>query len=652
MSSRRDFIRQIGIAGAGMLIPWSKLLPDTPTQFFDTSKLTKFKDPLLSAIPVAKPVWENGHISHYTITMEEGSCRFHSEMPVTKTWGYGGLGYLGPTIETRENRIVIIKWVNNLPSEHIFEQDEKLLEMLNVPSYTRACVHLHGGKVPEKFDGSPESWFASGRSFEALYPNIQDARQMWYHDHALGQTRLNAYAGLAGLWFIRDDYEDSLNLPKGPYEIPLVIQDKQFDINGQLFYLNPWGPEFFGDAIMVNRTIWPRLEVEPRKYRFRMLNASQARFFNIYLDNNVPMYQIGTEGGFLPGTVIHNFSNQLVLGCAERADVIVDFSSLEGKEIIMRNTGLAPADIGDPPTCETGVIMKFIVSKPLQGESDTSSIPQAPKHVHVLKEKSAVHSRNITLHEVITDMWEEGMPMQINNRPFLGSTPTETPRLGSTEIWNFINLSPDTHPMHMHLVNFQVLDRTPFSIEAYREKYGNSQAPEGASLFATGNPIAPAEDERGWKDTVKCPGGFITRIIVRFDGFPGKFVYHCHILDHEENDMMQYMIVKHGMSKDTDEDGNAAIPVAFALHQNFPNPFNPATTIQFQLPDSGPVQIKIYDSIGKEIVTLADQVYEPGTHSITWNGTNSYGKMVPSGIYIYTMISGGFKAIKKMILLK
>lgn len=651
MGSRRDFIKTLGITGAGLLVPWKKLLPDTPAEFYDTSKLTKFKDPLLAAIPVAQPDFKLGNMEHYTIKMAEGTHQFHSEMPVTKTWGYGGLGYFGPTIEARMNQIVKVKWVNNLPAEHLLEQDMMLLEMMNLADkpLVRSVVHVHGAKVPETSDGGPEDWYASGGWRECVYPNMQDARMMWYHDHALGQTRLNAYAGLAGLFIIRDDDEDRMNLPSGPYEIPLIMQDKQFDVNGQLFYLNPWGPEFFGDTMVVNRTIWPKLEVEPRKYRFRMLNASQARFLNLYLDYNVPMYQIGTEGGFLPKTVVHNAGNQLILGCGERADVIVDFSFLYGKEIILRNTGLVPADIGDPPTPETGVLMKFIVKKQLKGR-DNSRIPANPRHVNKLKEKSALRKRNITLHEVESDMWMDGMPMQLNNRPFLGSTPTERPRLGTTEVWNFINLSPDTHPMHMHLINFQVLDRIPFDADAYREHYGNNQAPEGAPLFTTGSPQPPAADENGWKETVKCPGGFITRVIIHFEGFPGKYVYHCHILDHEENDMMQYMVVTGPFGKEAEE--ASALPASFVLHQNYPNPFNPSTSIKYEVPAAAHVDLKIYDITGRVVASLVNEIKEQGVHTVQWNGRDSFGLSVSSGIYLCTMKAGDFKDTKKLVLVK
>ncbi|MGE5499605.1 MAG: multicopper oxidase domain-containing protein, partial [Syntrophothermus sp.] len=330
-------------------------------------------------------------------------------------------------------------------------------------------------------------------------------------------------------------------------------------------------------------------------------------------------------------------------------DVIIDFSNYKGKEIIMRNTGLAPADIGEPPTPETGVIMKFIVGKTLN-EKDKSRIPNNPKPVSPLKVKDAVKVRNITLHEVETDMWMDGMPMQLNNRPFLGSTPTERPVQGTTEIWNFINLSPDTHPMHLHLVNFQVLDRIPFDAEAYREAYGNNQAPEGAPLYTTGNPIQPQEDEKGWKETVKCPGGFITRIIAKFDGFTGKYVYHCHILDHEENDMMQYMVVTPSIKKEGED--NAVLPASFVLHQNYPNPFNPSTMIQFEVPSAGHVELRIYDSIGRQVNTLVNEVKEAGIHSIHWNGTDSFGLRVPSGIYLCTMRAGGFTETKKMVMIK
>ncbi|MGE5458718.1 MAG: multicopper oxidase domain-containing protein [Methanococcaceae archaeon] len=650
MFSRRDFIQTMGLAGAGLFVPWKKLLPATPDQFFDTSQLTKFKDPLLAAIPVAVPDLKLGTVKHYTIKMAEGTHRFHSEMPLTKTWGYGGLGYFGPTIETRTNQILGIKWVNNLPAEHIFEQDEMILEMMGLKDkpMVRTCVHLHGAKVPEKYDGGPEDWYTVGQSFESLYPNIQDARQMWYHDHALGQTRLNAYAGLAGLWYIRDAWEDALNLPKGNYEIPLIIQDKKFDLNGQLFYLNPWEAEFFGDTILVNGTAWPKLEVEPRKYRFRLLNGAQARFFNLFLDLNVPMYQIGTEAGFLNNTVQFNSSHQLVLGNGERADVIIDFAPYKGQEIIMRNSALIPANIGDPPTPETGVVMKFIVNKPLSSP-DRSNLPMRPKPVQFLKPSSAVRSRNITLHEIESMMWGDAMPMQINNRPFLGTVPTERPVLGTTEIWNFINLSADTHPMHMHLVNFQVLDRTPFDVEAYKNKYGNNQAPEGADLFKTGAPIAPDPNELGWKETAKCPAGLITRVIMHFDSFVGKYVYHCHILDHEENDMMQYMVTTRALPK---AEELTAVPETFALHQNYPNPFNPSTTIQFQLPQAGQVEIKIFDSLGREVTTLVNQVYEAGAHSVEWQGVNSFGAKMPSGVYIYAMKAGSFSETKKMVLMK
>lgn len=168
--------------------------------------------------------------------------------------------------------------------------------------------------------------------------------------------------------------------------------------------------------------------------------------------------------------------------------------------------------MGEPPTDETGVVMKFIVNMQLE-EKDKSQISNNPKPVHKLKEKSAVKTRNITLHEADNEMWMDGMPMQINNRPFLDCIPTETPILGTTEIWNFINLSPDTHPMHMHLINFQILNRIPFNIAAYQEAYGNDQASEGAPLFTTGNPLPPTEDEKGWKEMER-------------DGqMPGRFYY-------------------------------------------------------------------------------------------------------------------------------
>lgn len=679
MSSRRYFIKTIGLGGVGLMVPWSKVLAkgkdkrkSLPNQWnFETDPITLFKDFMaVPHIPVAIPDWTGAGLTYYTIPMAQGSWRFHSELPAnTTTWGYGGFGYLGPTIETRTNQLVGIKWINNLPntSTHFLGNDPKIraVSMMTGKPEGIASVHVHGSQTAEVYDGGPEAWYPSGSSFEAWHPNTHDARMMWYHDHAMGSTRLNAYAGLAALWFIRDDYEDSLNLPKGDFEIPLVLQDKEFDTDGQLLYNDPWLPEFFGRFIMVTGTCWPKLAVEPRKYRFRMLNGGQARYFSLFLDNNVPMYQIGCEGGFLPSTVTYSGqANPLVLGNGERADVIIDFSGYAGQEIILNNNGPIPYEGGvapgggltnNPEDPFGDKVMKFVVSAKASS-IDTSTLPMNPKKTKYLVKEKATKERFITLNQFLDPANgfndPEAMPMHINGTPFMGTTPTENPRLGSVEVWNFINLSPDNHPMHMHLINFQVLERIPFNAAGYSALFGDNQPTPGfdMSTLYTGAPLPPLANELGWKETVKVYVGMITRVIVLFEGFTGKFVYHCHILDHEENDMMQYMNVL--PANGTGIAGTPSAPTSFVLHQNYPNPFNPSTTINFELPRSGNVQIKIFDGLGKEINTLVNEIYEAGSHKVVWDGKTSFGTHAPSGVYLYTMRTNGFNETKKMLMLK
>jgi spore coat protein A len=199
-------------------------------------------------------------------------------------------------------------------------------------------VHLHGGHVPPQSDGYPETTLLPGQSAAYEYPNLQSPATLWYHDHALGITRLNVYMGLAGFYMIRDPAESKLNLPRGRYEIPLVIQDRSFNDDSSLEYPESWEEEFFGDAILVNGKVWPYLDVEPRKYRFRILNGSNSRTYKLALDSGQAFYQIGTDGGLLEEPVE---VKQITLTAGERADVIVDFSKRRG-EVHLVNSAPAP----------------------------------------------------------------------------------------------------------------------------------------------------------------------------------------------------------------------------------------------------------------------------------------------------------------------
>ncbi len=528
MLTRRQFLKMSALAGASLYLPWRWSVP--PPFAADTlvpSTLTKFIDPL--PIPGVMPQLTP---NYYELTMSEFKQQLHSQLPKTRVWGYNGT-YPARTIEARAGVPITVKWTNDLPAKHFLPVDTTLMGATSNAS--RAVAHLHGGHVLPEDDGNPNDWFLPGNFKVFHYPNSQRATTLWYHDHALGITRLNVYAGLAGFYLIRDAQEDSLNLPRGAFEIPLVIQDRIFDKNGQLFYPDSgqsapppvppiWVPEFFGDTMLVNGKVWPYLEVEPRKYRFRFLNGCNARFLNLKLPSGPSFYLIGNDGGFLPTPVT---LTEILLAPAERADMILDFSNYAGKVLVLGNDAPAPfPDGGDIVPYE---IMQFRVTRPLSSE-DTSAMPTKLPAIPDLPRESMV--RDMTLEE-FTDANDNPTVLLLEGKHFNDPVTTK-PRLNTSEIWRLINLTGDTHPIHLHLVQFQVLDRQPFDVNFYNAT---------KKIKFSGPPVRPAPNELGRKDTVRANPGEITRIKSYFD-IPGRYVWHCHILEHEDNDMMRpYQVV-------------------------------------------------------------------------------------------------------------
>jgi spore coat protein A len=537
--------------------------------------LTKYLDPL--PIPsVMQPT--NPGATSYEVSMTEFKQQLHSELPPTTVWGYNG-SYPGPTFEATKGTPISVRYVSKLPSAHLFAAsiDHTIHGAESSNPDVRNVVHLHGAEVKADSDGHPDVWFTPGFGKKGPawsgeiynYPNSQEATTLWYHDHAIGITRLNVDAGLAGFYLIRDPaVESAFNLPTGAYEIPILIQDRSFDTDGSLFYpvagVNPtihpqWVPEFFGDAILVNGKVWPYLEVEPRKYRFRILNGSNARFYHLSLSTKIPVYQIGTDGGYLPKPVP---LSELLLAPAERADVIVDFTGLEvGTELLLQNDANAPFPDGEPADPDTvGQIMQFRVISPKA--PDTSSLPETLVPVQRLPEEGAA-IRPLILNEVQARL---GPTMSLLNNSMWDKPITEKPKLGSTEIWEIINTTGDAHPIHLHLVQFQILDRQELHVEEYNEALHETNEREGVQpgeggtiipvdRFLEGKRIPPDPNEAGWKDTVRVDHGTVTRIIVKFGprftsdyAFDATaaphYVWHCHILEHEDNEMMhRYQIV-------------------------------------------------------------------------------------------------------------
>jgi spore coat protein A len=484
----------------------------------------------------------------YEIRMREARQVLHSAMRPTRIWGYDGI-YPGPQFEVRSGFPVSVKWENKLPQKHFLPIDHTIHGAGGVPD-VRSVVHVHGADVLPESDGYPDAWFT--RDFKEVgpdfasrvyqYPNERGARTLFYHDHALGITRLNIYAGLAGFYIVRDDQEDSLGLPSVKYEISLMIQDRSFHADGSLAYpdqgvtsLHPvWVPEFFGDTAVVNGRVMPYLNVEPRKYRFRILNMSNARFYNLRLSTGNPFVQIGADQGLLPKPVM---VSNLLLAPTERADVIVDFSDMKQKAITMTNDAAAPFPDPDPEMPLIPNIMQFRVVLPLK-ERDRP-LPNSLASVPLLAETAAARVRDITIEEDEDPMTEEPVMATLERRMW-DDPVVEDPKAGSTEIWRLINTTDDAHPIHVHLVRFQVVDRQRFNVDQFKAS---------GQLVLTGPVMEPPVNEKpAWKDSVRADPGVVTRIIARFDlpktavVVPGKrfrYVFHCHILEHEENEMMR-----------------------------------------------------------------------------------------------------------------
>ena len=591
----------------------------TVTTALDPTTLTKYLDPLVIP-PEMAPTTPGG--THYEIGVWQIQQQvLPSDYPaLTTVWGYGAnqttANYPGYTIEATKGVPITVRWTNNLVYsngtyiQHPLAVDQTLhwadplMQMFNFNPYTGPVplvTHLHGGEVESASDGGPNAWFTPGFAMTGAgwvketydYPNEQPPTTLWYHDHALGITRLNVYMGLAGFYLLRDPaVEAPLNLP-GPApqigdasgtvyrEIPIAIQDRSFNTDGSLAFptvgnihgIHPvWNPEFFGDTIVVNGIVWPYLNVEPMKYRFRFLDGSNARFYSlklIYEGNGTagPAFnQIGSDGGYLATPVLLNdpgnvSSPRLTIAPGERADVIIDFSGIApGPNFILDNNAVTPFPSGNPVDANTAQIMQFRVVA--STGNDTSTIPASLNTIVPLT--GAKLTRSLTLNEVLVG----GLPeiMVLDGKKW-GAPITEQPEYGTTEIWEFINLTMDTHPMHLHLVQFQLVSRQAFDVMGYTAAYdvanpvipvpvGGNYTPVDVTPYlypGAGNITGPDPNEAGWKDTVQSNPGEVTRIIARFTptgSAPGTtfgfdptagsgYVWHCHIIDHEDNEMMR-----------------------------------------------------------------------------------------------------------------
>jgi spore coat protein A, manganese oxidase len=579
--TRRTLFMGAGALGAGALLRLN--LAEAPARAEWGRALTPYQDALTwpTYVDASRPV---------RLRMVDTSHRFASSMPATPTLAYqlerGHVlgqqrmpGYLGPTLVVPTGRPTNLTVRNGITSHPLGAAVDTALHGVveQDRAFPRTVVHLHGGNTRPDQDGGPlETWPPTsgqkGRPDQRpyVYGNTQDAAALWYHDHALGITRLNVHAGLAGGYLVRDtartgiDTGDGGHLPAGEFEIPLIVQDKSFDADGRLvFPPAPWSPESFGDVPVVNGTAFPRLDVVQGVYRFRLYDAANARAFRLTFrrSDGTPLvfWQIGSDGGLFHRPV---WMTELLVTPGERADLLVDFRGQDGV-ITLTNDAAAPYPFGDD--VELPEIMQFVVG-PGTGWEPPGPIGDMVLRAPITRLSDYAGSAVLRTHSLVEIVEDDEVVMGLlNNRMMMDEDYARHPvRRNTLEIWELVNTTMDMHPIHLHLVQFQVLDRQAFDAERYlHDVYGEEHGgmthlvpgayppPSPATGYLSGPVFPPDANERGWKDTVAAPPGTVTRIIVPFGAravpgpiastkvYAGDYVWHCHILDHEDNDMMQ-----------------------------------------------------------------------------------------------------------------
>jgi len=605
--TRRQLLKRGAVGGAVLMAPSGVL---TGPELAQARALRKFR----TACPTPGGSWPVIDLTAggaTTLNLKQFAVRIHPDVGPTTVWGYERAAgpppsrstYLGPTIVAQRGNPLSVTYNNQLPAVPLFPADPELVPPGAVDS--RIHTHLHGGRIGATEDGNPFDAYSGGKS-EAVpgasqtmtYANEQGGTLLWYHDHALGITRTNVYAGLAGGYLLTDPASGVSNVPTAfdasgvpdpyaagniPLHIPLVIQDKTFDGKGRLTYPYPWVPEFFGDTCLVNGRAFPFLEVQPRKYRFTFLNGSQSRFYNLGLTPPrgraaPPITQIGVELGPLDSP--QPISN-ILIAPAERADVIIDFGGLPiGTKVVLSDARL-PAGVVSP-TKPLGDCMEFrVVGPALAGPDPFAGDPVLPgwnAASATPRPGAPTATSKVTFEEVLG---RGGKPVMavVNGTPFMErdaagaltddpSDPfsTEVIANGSTVDWLYLNLTADSHPFHTHLAHFEVISRQTFNASAYEQALVASRGPAPAPTpvpasydpanypdpAVAGAPLGPVVSapprEKGPKDTVIANPGEITRIRLKFDlptgsSGPARYVFHCHILEHEENEMMRPILI-------------------------------------------------------------------------------------------------------------
>jgi polyvinyl alcohol dehydrogenase (cytochrome) len=508
--------------------------------------LRYFVDPL--PIPeVALPI-SNSTGDYYTITVNDMLSKIHTDLAPVWVRGYNGQSP-GPTIVATSGRSVTVNWVNNISMwSNLLPNVETIPYGLTT---TRIVTHLHGGDNDVSSDGLPEQAVDSGLIYTATYMNNQQPGMLWYHDHSMGITRSNVYLGLAGFYIIRSpSLESKMNLPSGTLELPLMIQDKIVakDSTGQpyLYYPDSWQMQFYGEVMMVNGKIWPYVNVQPARYRLRILNASNGRFLHLRFSNTTVNFNVyGNDQGYMNSVAT---VPALTLSPSERVDAIVDFCKYKGQMIILQNNANAPyatstssntATSGTDP-CLQGRIMMFRVAStgPACGAAPSLNLVTAPKNpVMSVTLSQSIYTRDLVLDKSSQDI----MPLMGtrdangNIQMYMYEDPaTEIVKAGSVETWRIINMASEAHPVHIHSSQFRILSRQKFDVNIMRTN---------GSLVFTGAAVTPYTYESGAKDVVTADAGMVTTLLVLFTNHVGTHLWHCHILEHEDMMMMRPLVI-------------------------------------------------------------------------------------------------------------
>lgn len=657
--TRREIVKAGLVAGAGMMLPWhvntkvyAAILADGLSDPALQPKFVEMAPNALDPNFLFRDLNEKGrpkkHKPDFSIRIRESVQQTglinprNGQKLYTKIWGYGNetISWPGQTIQVYTPAAggadeTVVRWINALQGKkHLLPVDTNLHWCYSLPGYRRYSIqrdgvpiitHLHGGNSDFQYDGNPEFFYSpkgrvvgpqwdfvpGGFTNTFRYNNNVQPGNLWYHDHALGITRLNVYAGLAGFYFIRDHLDtgmpdNPLGLPAFPYEMAYAIQDRMFTRRGELFYpafpgdpfyedfitgegatlprnlFRGGGPtalaEFFGDHMVVNGKIWPKTNVEPRNYRMRLLNGCDSRFMVLrfravnlsdtdlsYASMPIPFYVIGSDQGLAEEATL---TDTLVFEPGSRYDIVFNFNGLSDYRIIMENVGAdAPfggdygADVDEDdlfPDRQTDRIMAFDVVLPLDTSIQQDNFyPSVIANPRAINTNTVTNTRKVALFEG-KDEFGRLQPLLgafVNNEwkaiPWHMAT-TETPALDSTEIWEIYNFTMDAHPVHLHLVNFQILGRNLITYEEVENGQTILQhnGAEGTAP-AISNVVVGAEVRMGPgdgyvenapKDMVTALPGQVTRIKATFDK-SGRYVWHCHILSHEDHEMMRVLQV-------------------------------------------------------------------------------------------------------------